>query len=84
VHRRSWRTLDHEIAWLEASVGDRLFDHVAGDAVFDAAHGVEKLDLGEDLAVEIVHRRTEPHHRRPADGLGNAIEYAEIIHRRGL
>ncbi len=40
---------------LQPAVGNRFFDHVAGDAILDAPHRVEELDLGKDLGIEVVH-----------------------------
>ncbi len=47
------RVLDDRVADGEPAVGHGLLDHVARDAVLDAAHGIHELDLGEDLAAEI-------------------------------
>ena len=41
--------LDDEVAGLEAAVPLGLLDHVLGDAVLDAARGVDELELGEHL-----------------------------------
>ena len=71
-------------ARVQPAIGERLFNHVPGDAVLDAAHGIEELDLGEDLAVEVVDRRAEPYQRRPAGRVGDTVEYAKLVHGGGL
>ena len=81
----SRRVLHHHVTGVQPALGHRLFHHVARDPIFDAAHGVEKLDLGEDLTLEVVDGRAQPHQRCPADGLGDAVVDAEIVlHRCGL
>ena len=74
--------LDDLVADGETAVGQGLLDHVARDAVLDAAHGVHELDLGEDLAVEVVNRAMKADQGCPADGVGDAFENTEFVHVR--
>ena len=75
------RRLDDRTAGRETPVGERLLDHVAGDPVLDAAHRVQVLELGVDLAREAGNRPAETHHRRFADGIGYLLEDSLGAHR---
>src|SRR2546430_2018711 len=61
--------LDDRAAGLELALGFGLLDHNKPDPVLDRAAGVEVLELGQDLRLDVATERVEPDDRCVADEL---------------
>jgi hypothetical protein len=67
--------LDQGGAGLQPALRLELLDHRHADAVLDAAHRVEELELGDDLRLrlQLGRKPRQAHQRGVADGLEQAV-----------
>ena len=66
---------DRRAAGLDPPLALGRVDHRDPDPVLDAAAGVERLELGEQLHLETVRNPGELDHRGPADKLGDVVRW---------
>ena len=60
-----------------------LVDHRQADTILDAAAGVHRLDLDADRGRHVGRQPPQPHQRRPADRLQDAVVHRRFLSFRG-